>query len=183
MIWAADKQGQVAYVCAEWHEATGQPAEQARGSGWLEVVHPKDRPLAEQTFMSAVAQATSYTMVYRLRTADGSYTWVKDCAMPSFCPNSFELLGYLGSVTQADQVEFERAEAEGHLEAFDPGKPIPAFEPISSFDQAADYLILALSAARRSQDEVLVQMIEICLFQVGRLLTQALNETDGLQRH
>ncbi|WP_238193148.1 hypothetical protein [Methylobacterium frigidaeris] len=79
-------------------------------------------------------------------------------------------LGYLGSLSSGG--EHQPTAADVQLDVFDPPEPLPGFEPLSPLDRVADHLMLAHSAAQAARDIVLMQMIEITLFQVGKLLSQ-----------
>ena len=106
-IWVTDPTGRCTFVNRTWSEWTGQTPEQGLGYGWLEAVHPDDRPVAEEAFRSANAGRQRFRVEYRVRRADGSYRWALDAAEPRFGTDG-EYLGYVGSVTDID--ERKRAE-------------------------------------------------------------------------
>lgn len=58
-----------------WCDITGQSQEQARGSGWLDAIHPADRHRATSVWPEAVASANPMSDEYRIRLADGTYRW------------------------------------------------------------------------------------------------------------
>lgn len=43
-VFQTDKSGNCGYISEWWRQLTGQPASDALGRGWLEMVHPDDRP-------------------------------------------------------------------------------------------------------------------------------------------
>lgn len=110
MMWVTDPTGYCTYLNARWYEFTGQELGKGEGYGWLDAVHPDDRPLAEQAFVSANAERRNYRVDFRLRRADGAYRWTIDAAAARFAENG-EHLGYVGSVIDID----ERREAEEKL--------------------------------------------------------------------
>ena len=110
MIWVTEPDGTCIYLNRRWYEYTGQRDGAGEGLGWLEAVHPDDRPLAEQAFLSANAQQTDYRVDFRLRRADGVYRWTIDAAAARFASDG-TFLGYVGSVIDID----ERREAEARL--------------------------------------------------------------------
>jgi PAS domain S-box-containing protein len=73
LIWTTDATGALIENSEDWHGFTGQPVEGSLGWGWLDMVHPDDRDLAETTFREAVAAGTSFEAEYRLRRADGTH--------------------------------------------------------------------------------------------------------------
>jgi PAS domain S-box-containing protein len=110
MMWVTDPSGYCTHLNARWYEYTGQEPGASEGYGWLDAVHPDDRGLAEQAFVSANAERRDYQVDFRLRRADGVYRWTIDAAAARFSPNG-EYLGYVGSVIDID----ERREAEERL--------------------------------------------------------------------
>lgn len=110
MMWVTEPDGYCTYLNRGWYEFTGQDPEQAQGFGWLDAVHPEDRPRAETDFREANASRTAFRAEYRLRRADGVYRWAIDAASPRF-GDAGEWLGYVGSVIDID----DRREAEDGL--------------------------------------------------------------------
>ncbi len=110
MMWVTDAEGNCTYLNRRWYEFTGQAPGEGEGLGWINAVHPDDRSLAEQTFLSANAERRDYRVDFRLRRADGVYRWTIDAAAARFSPGG-EYLGYVGSVIDID----ERREAEERL--------------------------------------------------------------------
>jgi PAS domain S-box-containing protein len=110
MMWVTDPAGHCTYLNQRWYEFTGQAPGQGEGLGWLEAVHPEDRAIAEQAFLTANAERRDYRVDFRLRRADGIYRWTIDAAAARFDGNG-EYLGYVGSVIDIE----ERREAEDRL--------------------------------------------------------------------
>ncbi|WP_084267334.1 PAS domain-containing protein [Azohydromonas lata] len=67
------------FLSRRWYEFTGQSPENALGFGWLNAVHPDDRPTADASFrtLRPGAGPSSWTTVYAVPTADGAgaSTW------------------------------------------------------------------------------------------------------------
>ena len=110
MMWVTDPDGHCTYLNRRWYEFTGQTPGQGEGLGWLEAVHPEDRGIAEQAFLTANAERRDYRVDFRLRRADGVYRWTIDAAAARF-DGAGEYLGYVGSVIDIE----ERREAEDRL--------------------------------------------------------------------
>ena len=110
MMWVTEPDGYCTYLNRGWYEFTGQDPQQAQGFGWLDAVHPDDRPRAQTDFREANALRTAFRAEYRLRRADGVYRWAIDAASPRF-GDAGEWLGYVGSVIDID----DRREAEDRL--------------------------------------------------------------------
>ena len=74
------------YLNARWYEFTGQVQGTGEGYGWLDAVHPDDRPIAERSFVAANAKHRDYRVDFRLRRADGVYRWTIDAASRDYYP-------------------------------------------------------------------------------------------------
>ena len=109
MMWVTDPNGYCTYLNARWYEFTGQAFGSGEAYGWLDAVHPDDRPVAQEAFVAANAESRNYEIDFRLRRADGVYRWVIDAAAARFAEDG-SYLGYVGSVIDVD----DRREAE-HL--------------------------------------------------------------------
>jgi PAS domain S-box-containing protein len=81
-IAISDPQGLVSQPSASWQDITGQTADQVKGRGWLDAVHPSHRRRVEQKWAAAVASGTVYEDEYLLRQTDGSYRWFADKTVP-----------------------------------------------------------------------------------------------------
>ena len=110
MMWVTDASGYCTHLNQPWYAYTGQASQAGEGFGWLDAVHPDDRPIAQQAFVSANAHHQAYRIEFRLRRADGAYRWVIDAASPRFGADG-EFLGYVGSVIDID----DRREIEAAL--------------------------------------------------------------------
>jgi PAS domain S-box-containing protein len=110
MMWVTDREGHCTYLNRRWYEFTGQAAGQGEGLGWLDAVHPEDRGIAEQAFLTANAERRDYRVDFRLRRADGAYRWTIDAAAARFSGDG-DFLGYVGSVIDIE----DRREAEARL--------------------------------------------------------------------
>ncbi|MBP0446291.1 PAS domain S-box protein [Roseomonas sp. SSH11] len=107
MIWMTRRDGTCTYLNQRWYSFTGQTPETGLGHGWLNAVHPEDRSHAGQVFAQATAEAAAFQIEYRLRGADGRYTWMIDAAAPRWDGDG-QFAGYIGSVL--DISERRRAE-------------------------------------------------------------------------
>lgn len=65
-----------------WTEFTGQAIAQARGGGWLAMVHPADVVHVLACASEALGKGRFYEAEHRLRRADGEYRWVLARGVP-----------------------------------------------------------------------------------------------------
>ncbi|MFH5923911.1 PAS domain-containing sensor histidine kinase [Roseomonas xinghualingensis] len=97
IVWMTDAKGRAIYLSRRWYEHTGQTPETGLKGGWLDALHPDDRGRAGEVTERAAQEKTSFQMEYRLRAADGTYSWVIDTAAPRIGGDGcFE--GFVGSV-------------------------------------------------------------------------------------
>jgi PAS domain S-box-containing protein len=71
LVLAADRDGRVEWVNAQWREATGLGLEESRGDGWLAAVEPQDRPAVEAAWRAAVADPSGAPLLQELRLQGG----------------------------------------------------------------------------------------------------------------
>ena len=60
----------------------GQPLKEAKGTGWLEMVHPDDRARARAEWQAALDSRSIYRNELRIRLQDGRYRWFRVHAAP-----------------------------------------------------------------------------------------------------
>ena len=116
MMWVTDPTGFCTYLNAGWYAFTGQTVGEGEGYGWLDAVHPDDRPIAEQAFVTANAARINYRVDFRLRRADGIYRWTIDAAAARFDTDG-TYLGYVGSVIDIEERKVAEAELEARVAA------------------------------------------------------------------
>jgi PAS domain S-box-containing protein len=97
VLWVTEPDGSCSFLSRGWYEFTGQTEATALGFGWLDAVHPDDRPAANEKFLAANFAHEPFALEYRLRRSDGEYRWAIDTGRPRFGPDG-EFLGYVGSV-------------------------------------------------------------------------------------
>ena len=143
MMWVTNPTGRCTYLNRRWYEFTGQARGAGEGYGWLDAVHPDDRLLAEQAFVSANAERRDYRVDFRLRRADGAYRWAIDAAAARFAGDG-EHLGYVGSVIDID----ERREAEERLRGSEAEARNLAAQQAATLGQLAEGVIVTDAAGR-----------------------------------
>jgi len=73
LAWVAGADGAVVEDIPTWRAFAGLSAEQVKGWGWTEALHPDDRERAAQIWREAVARKGVYEVEYRVRRRDGIY--------------------------------------------------------------------------------------------------------------
>src|SRR5574340_64311 len=103
MVWMTSGGGVLGYVNARLTEFTGCTAEQIRGSGWKECLHPEEAASAEQLWRSAFGAGRAVEAEHRLRRASGgAYRWHLVRAMPVFS-SSGEVVRWFGTCTDIEE--------------------------------------------------------------------------------
>jgi PAS domain S-box-containing protein len=75
LVWSTLPDGYCDYLSRQWIEYTGVPEAEHLGLGWLQAVHPDDRPTIAACWNAAVRGDADYDVKYRLRAGDGVYRW------------------------------------------------------------------------------------------------------------
>jgi PAS domain S-box-containing protein len=82
IVWNTPASGEFEVEQPRWGEFTGQTFEQLKGWGWLDAVHPDDRPNTARVWSAAVASRSLYEVEHRLRRHDGAYRHMQVRAVP-----------------------------------------------------------------------------------------------------
>ncbi len=82
IVWNTPASGQFEVEQPRWSNFTGQSFEQLGGWGWLDAVHPDDRPNTARVWSEAVASRSLYHVEHRLRRHDGAYRNMQVRAVP-----------------------------------------------------------------------------------------------------
>lgn len=73
ILWTNGPDGRMAGEQRGWSALTGQSAEECRGYGWAQAVHPDDRQPTIEAWERAVAARATFEGEHRVRRADGEY--------------------------------------------------------------------------------------------------------------
>ncbi|HEX2864123.1 MAG TPA: PAS domain-containing protein, partial [Deinococcales bacterium] len=75
LLWRAGPDGGAVWCNRRWFDYTGQTLDQARGTGWLDAVHPDDRERFVTAMLEPAAPGRRHSNRYRLRSAAGEHRW------------------------------------------------------------------------------------------------------------
>lgn len=107
-IFQTDAQGECIYVNERWCEIAGMKAEEARGGGWAQALHPEDRERIAREWYTAAKEHRLFKSVYRFRHPEGRVTWVYGQATGEEFETG-ETVGYVGTVTDmTEQKQIEQ---------------------------------------------------------------------------
>ena len=82
IIFSRQANGSRDYISSRFYEFTGAAVGTAVGLGWMEYVHPEDKPSTLGHWLRCVEAGTAYESEYRLRRMDGQYRWFRARAVP-----------------------------------------------------------------------------------------------------
>lgn len=125
LLWSNGPDGGTEWYNRRWHEYTGQALAEARGYGWLDVIHPDDRDSSLRNFLRAIEGGESLRQEHRIRRADGEYRWflVQAAVLKDEAGN---IVRWYGAATDIhnerealDVAQAARVEAEAALRARD----------------------------------------------------------------
>jgi len=117
MMWRFGPDGQCKYFNKSWLEFRGRTAEQERGVGWMEGVHPEDLSRCTTSYRSAFETRQPFHSEFRVRRADASYGWVFAHAVPQYLLDG-SFVGYVGSLEESSHEDSRSVNHEqGSIEA------------------------------------------------------------------
>jgi PAS domain S-box-containing protein len=96
IIWVSDVDAQCTYVNLSWLKFTGQPADAALGTGWLDAIHPDDVERCRDTFTNAFDGRAPFQVEYRMRRFDDEYRWMITTGAPRYDADG-SFAGFAGS--------------------------------------------------------------------------------------
>jgi PAS domain S-box-containing protein len=119
-IFMSDRDGGTIFVNDGWCAMTGLTLDQARGSGWVEALHPEDRDRVLSGWEEAVRNGVDSSADFRFIRPDGTITWLQGNAVPLH-DSVGNVTGYIGTVmdiTGRKQVEHELRSADRRKDEF-----------------------------------------------------------------
>ncbi|MFF4777691.1 SpoIIE family protein phosphatase [Microtetraspora fusca] len=82
LVWITSPSGVAIEDAPQWRAVTGQGLEEYLAHGWLDAVHPDDRPGAEEAWREALRGRTMFEWSYRVRTRASGYRHFEVRAVP-----------------------------------------------------------------------------------------------------
>lgn len=112
-MFITDAQGLVTYANARALAVSGHPASEFAGLGWLNSVHPADRPAVASAWREAAATGEPFEAEFRFVLANGSHVWTLARAAPVRCGGKVDhWVGTAIEITDRKQAEEVLADKE-----------------------------------------------------------------------
>ncbi|MFV0623367.1 CheR family methyltransferase [Sphingomonas sp. ac-8] len=115
LVWRAVDSGHWTWASRQWRDYTGQSEADSEGWGWLDPVHPDDRPIAREAWRRAAEQGGFEIEVRILRAADGTYRWFQIRTAP-VVDDGGQIVEWVGTSTDIDDLR-DLQERQGVLVA------------------------------------------------------------------
>ncbi|MEX2480900.1 MAG: EAL domain-containing protein [Gammaproteobacteria bacterium] len=80
--WVCEPDGSCIYMNRRWVDDTGLPVASSVGHGWLDAIHPDDRPGCLASWQHSLDTGEPYEDEFRVCRADGSYRWMLSRGLP-----------------------------------------------------------------------------------------------------
>jgi PAS domain S-box-containing protein len=95
MIWVTNDKDQIIYYNQGWLDFTGKSMNEEIQQRWEDKIYPDDIAHAVKEYYQAIVHQQPFTVEYRLRKHDGTYSWVIDRGSPRFLEDG-SFVGYTG---------------------------------------------------------------------------------------
>jgi diguanylate cyclase (GGDEF)-like protein/PAS domain S-box-containing protein len=98
LFWVTGTDGACELMSRNWSELTGQPPDQALGSGWLRRVAPGDRQRVTEAVRAAVSGQRGFFLRYQVMGHDGQLSYVLHDAAARVLPSG-QFNGLIATIT------------------------------------------------------------------------------------
>jgi PAS domain S-box-containing protein len=110
MLWSISPTGETTHLSQRVLEYCGAPLKELINHGWERFIHPDDREETAKALIRAISSGESYSVIHRVRRADGEYRWHHSMGEPLRDPHG-KIIQWYGLLIDID----ERKRAEDHL--------------------------------------------------------------------
>lgn len=150
IVWVTSRLGEFASDQPKWRAFTGQQRQDLLGWGWLNAIHPDDRPETEQAWSRSIVSKEPFTLEHRLRRYDGQYRHMSVRAVPILDDevNVYEWVGVHTDITDRKLADIELFDREAFLRAIFDGVEYPIFVLAVLPERRLEYIGWNAAAAR-----------------------------------
>lgn len=154
-VWTADAEGAFVTEQTAWEAYTGQTWEQHRGHGWIDAIHPDDRPVVRATRREAARTPTTLRAEVRIwHAASQAYRWFENAAAALLDEEGTvrEWIGTITDIHERRTAQENVANQRTWLEAVLDSLPVP----VLTIEPASGNVRFANRAAQQSTDGAIV---------------------------
>ncbi|TKK65538.1 PAS domain S-box protein [Ilyomonas limi] len=116
ILWMSNAKGEITFMNQKWVEFLGLPGQpKFDGQIWYEAIVEEDREAAVQTYSYAMQSATTLSMEFRVKRADGKIIWTYSLGQPQYDQqgNYTGFLGYTIDITAQKELQRQKDEFIG----------------------------------------------------------------------
>lgn len=110
MLWSASPTGEITHANKQVSDYSGLTLDDFLNLGWEKFIHPDDFEEVAKVFFRSIQTGEAFSIVHRLRRADGEYLWHQALGAPLRDAGG-EIVQWYGLTVDIDQ----RKRAEDHL--------------------------------------------------------------------
>src|SRR5215831_438682 len=139
-VWVTSPDGQlIGELTWWWEKQTGQTPEQYAGFGYMDAIHPADRPHVTKIRQRSLRRKSPYQIEVRVRQRDGSYRYVRiqGAAVRDADGNVREWIGTLFDIDDQKRAEEELRRSDERHRAFMAQTAVAFWRTSSSGDVVA----------------------------------------------
>jgi PAS domain S-box-containing protein len=100
--WVMDAHGNNISISSRWETITGLSLEETKGYGWLDAVHPDDKPGILGMLETSLVTGAPIDIEYRVRHEDGPWIWMRSRGAARR-DESGKIIRWYGSVESIDE--------------------------------------------------------------------------------
>jgi PAS domain S-box-containing protein len=75
--WVLDPEGNAIEISSRWKYVTGMSREMCQGRGYLDAIHPDDRPLVEDVIDQSMESGNPIDVECRILASSGEWIWIR----------------------------------------------------------------------------------------------------------
>lgn len=113
VVWMSDAHLNVIWVNRAWVALTHSNMDASQGAGWMDCVHPDDRPRAKAVGRKVLRTHEDYTLELRVRRFDGTWRWLHAAGVPRVGDDG-EFAGFVGCGSDFTDEKQALQEVRGH---------------------------------------------------------------------
>lgn len=182
IIWTSSPAGEITYLSNSWIKMTGIPADEVKGTGWQNVLHPEDRERVIKEFRHCLETGTPLEIEFRLYCRfNHSYSWVLDKAQP-LTNEQNEITEWLGVMTNVQTLKdsqralYDQAQFEQHLVGI---ISHDLRSPLTAIENACDLLVRNYNRNSEEKNHKLLKIIDNSVKRTISLVKDLLDFTRG----